>query len=156
MAAENPVPVEAALPSDPTIDLPSTDPELPATLATQVKRLGDGDAAVRFEAVDHLLVSKNLAVLPYLVPMTRDVDGFVRRLAVEGLRDFKHGDSIAALLDALGDSDSTVAETAWSSLKRLTGQKIAFDANAPSKDARARAQQRWRDWWEKNKDTFGG
>lgn len=144
------------LPPDlPAVEEPEPAPGLPEELATQVKRLADPDAAVRFEAVDQLLVSRNLAVLPYLIPMTQDADGFVRRLTVEGLRDFRHPDSVEALLDALGDGDRSVADTAWSSLKRLTGQKIAFDAASPSRDARARAQQRWRDWWEKNKDTFG-
>ena len=87
--------------------------------------------------------------------MTRDPDGFVRRLTVEGLRDFRHADAVNALLDALGDSDEIVADTAWASLKKLTGQKIPFDAKSPSKDTRARGQQRWREWWEKNRDTFG-
>lgn len=134
---------------------PAVDPGLPAELAAQVARLQDADAAVRFEAVDQLLVSKNVAVLPHLLPMTKDTDGFVRRLAVEGLRDFKHPDAVDALIEALADSDVNVADTAWGSLKKLTGQKIPFEATAPSKDARVRAQQRWREWWDKNKGTFG-
>ncbi|MCR9244050.1 MAG: HEAT repeat domain-containing protein [bacterium] len=156
-----PVGVGGDEPGEPAVgDVPAdavakVDPGVPEDLAAQIKRLADGDAAVRFEAVDHLLVSKNVAVLPYLLPMAQDTDGFVRRLVVEGLRDFRHADSVEALLAALSDEDPTVAETAWSSLKRLTGQKISFDATAPSKDARLRAQQRWRDWWEKNKTTFG-
>lgn len=134
---------------------PAVDPGLPAELAAQVARLQDADAAVRFEAVDQLLVSKNIAVLPHLVPMTKDSDGFVRRLAVEGLRDFKHPDAVDALIEALADADVNVADTAWGSLKKLTSQKIPFEANAPSKEARVRAQQRWREWWDKNKSTFG-
>ena len=148
-------PVDAAAPREATEDGPDPATGLSAELAAQVTRLADGDAAVRFEAVDQLLISKSLDVLPHLLPMTRDADGFVRRLTVEGLRDFPHRDSVEALLEALGDGDSTVADTAWSSLKKLTGQKIPFDAAAPSKDARTRAQQRWREWWQKNKATFG-
>ncbi|MFO1078695.1 MAG: HEAT repeat domain-containing protein [Planctomycetota bacterium] len=141
-------------PAAPAPEVPvATDPGLPPELAAQIARLADADAAVRFEAVDQLLVSKNLAVLPQLVPMTRDADGFVRRLAVEGLRDFKHEDAVNALIEALGDADQNVADTAWGSLKKLTGQKIPFEASAP-KEARARQQLRWREWWDKNKGTF--
>lgn len=128
---------------------------VPEALAAQVRRLADADAAVRFEAVDALVASKNPAVLKALLPMARDADAFVRRLTIDGLREFKHPDAVEALLAALMDSDIPVAETAWSSLKKLTGQKIPFDASATSKDARLRAQQRWQEWWDKNKATFG-
>jgi hypothetical protein len=147
-------PAEAAGARPPVVE-PADGPAVPEALAAHVKKLGDADAAVRFEAVDALISSKNLAVLPRLLPMARDSDSFVRRLTIEGLRDFKHPDAVEELLVALGDSDVSVAETAWNSLKKLTGQKIPFDAAAPSKDARQRAQQRWQEWWEKNKATFG-
>ena len=149
-----PGPAEAAAPGAPVADSPEG-PALPEALAAQVKKLGDADAAVRFEAVDALISSKNLAVLPKLLPMARDSDSFVRRLTIEGLRDFKHSDAVEALLAALADTDVSVADTAWNSLKKLTGQKIPFDAAAPSKEARQRAQQKWQEWWEKNKATFG-
>lgn len=129
-------------------------PGLPADLAGHVERLADADAAVRFEAVDRLLVSKNLLVLPHLIPMTRDADGFVRRLTVEGLRDFRHPDTVEALIAALGDTDEIVADTAWGSLKRLTGEKLPFDARAASKDVRRRQQERWQQWWADNKADF--
>ena len=38
---------------------------------------------------------------------------------------------------------------------KLTGQKIPFDASAPNKETRLRGQQRWQEWWEKNRATFG-
>ncbi|MBM4060047.1 MAG: HEAT repeat domain-containing protein [Planctomycetes bacterium] len=128
---------------------------LPEALLAHVKKLGDADAAVRFEAVDALVASKNPAVLKYLLPMARDADSFVRRLTIEGLRDFKHVEAVDALIAALGDSDVSVAETAWSSLKKLTGQKIPFDATSTSKEVRQRAQQKWQEWWDKNRATFG-
>ena len=156
-AASSPAPAapQAAPPAEPPAPETPAAPGLPDALTAQIKKLGDADAAVRFEAVDALLTSKNLAVLPHLLPMTRDSDAFVRRLTIEGLRDFKHVDSVDALLLALGDNDVDVRETAWSSLKKLTGQKIAFDAASPSKETRQRGQQRWQEWWDKNKATFG-
>lgn len=129
-------------------------PALPEALAEQVKKLKSADPAVRFEAVDELLRSKNALILPHLLPIARDTDSFVRRLTVEGLRDFKKPEVVEALLVALTDNDDLVSETAWRSLKEVTGQKIPFEASG-TKDARARAVQRWQEWWEKNKATFG-
>lgn len=129
-------------------------PSLPPALVEQVKKLQAADPAVRFEAVDELLRSKDPAVLPSLLPLTRDADAFVRRLTVEGLAAFKRADAVEALLSALADGDEYVRDTAWRSLKEVTGQKLPFDS-AASKDARARAIQKWQDWWDKSKATFG-
>ncbi|MBL8755793.1 MAG: HEAT repeat domain-containing protein [Planctomycetes bacterium] len=129
-------------------------PALPPALAEQVKKLQSADPATRFEGVDELLKTKDLLALPFLLPMARDADAFVRRLTVEGLAAWKRADVVDSLLGALADGDEYVRETAWRSLKEVTGQKIAFEA-AGSKDARARGVQRWQDWWEKNKATFG-
>ncbi len=147
-----PVPVAQPAPSEPG---PAVDANaLPPALAEQVKKLASTDPATRFEAVDELLRSKNPAVLASLLPLARDPDGFVRRLTVEGLRDFKRAEAVEALLAALQDQDANVADTAWRSLRELTGQKLPFEVNA-SKDAKARAIQKWAEWWEKNKATFG-
>jgi hypothetical protein len=136
---------------------PAAEPEvpaLPAALAEHVKKLTATDPALRFEAVDELVRSKDVLVLPHLVPLARDADVFVRRLTIEGLGDFKRPEAVDALLGALADANDLVRDTAWRSLTKITGQKIAFDANG-TKDARARAIQRWQEWWDKNKATFG-
>lgn len=146
---------EAAVPPP---EVPVPDPSaasgLPPAIQALVAKLGSSDPALRFEAVDELVRSKEPAVLPHLLPLARDPDAFVRRLTVEVLRDFKHVDAVEALLVALGDGDENVRDTAWRSLRELTGQKLPFEATA-SKDARARAQQKWQEWWDKNKTTFG-
>jgi hypothetical protein len=126
---------------------------LPGNLAHQVARLQEADPAARFEAVDELLRSKNGAVLEHLLPMAKDADIFVRRLTVEGLREFRQSTVVEVLLVALADPEEIVRDTAWRSLKEVTGQKLPFEATA-SKEVRARAQQRWQDWWEKNKAGF--
>lgn len=130
-------------------------PALPEQLANQVKNLRADDAAVRFEAVDELLRSKEPAVLPHLLPLARDPDSLVRRLTVEGLGSFKRPEAVEALLVAMTDGDDSVREAAWRSLKEVTGQKFPFESGAVSKDARARALARWQEWWDKNKATFG-
>jgi tetratricopeptide (TPR) repeat protein len=129
-------------------------PALGEALLKHVKKLQATDAAVRFEAVDELFRAKDVAVLPSLLPMTKDVDPFVRRLVVDGLREWKRPEVIEAVLAALADADENVRDQAWESLKALTGQKIPFEAAGP-KDERIRAAQGWLDWWEKNKATFG-
>lgn len=146
-------PVEAATPAVPD-EGPGTPDALPGALGEHVRKLGSADAAVRFEAVDELLRSKNPAILNHILPLARDPDSFVRRLTIEGLRDYKRPEAIEALLVALGDGDENVRDTAWRSLREASGQKLPFEASA-SKDVRARAQQRWQDWWDKNKATFG-
>lgn len=152
------VPVAEANPAAaPTPAQPAETPGAPAlapALAEQVKKLQSADPAVRFEAVDELLRSKEQAVLPHLLPLTRDADAFVRRLTVEGLSAWKRADAVEALLAALADADEYVRDTAWRSLKDVTGQKIPFES-AGTKDARARGIGKWQEWWEKNKATFG-
>lgn len=123
-------------------------------LAALVQKLGAADPAVRFEAVDLLIESKNPEILPHVLPLCSDPDSFVRRLTVEGLREFKHADAVEALLRVMrDDADRDVRDTAWRSLRDVTGEKHPFDADA-TKEARGRAVQRWQDWWDKAKATF--
>ena len=117
-------------------------------------KLTAADPALRFEAVDVLIESKDPKVLPNLLPLVRDPDAFVRRLTVEGLREFRQPAAVEALLEALVDDDENVCDTAWRSLRDLTGQRLPFDASA-SKEARARAAKKWQAWWDGARDTFG-
>ncbi|MBX3462497.1 MAG: HEAT repeat domain-containing protein [Planctomycetes bacterium] len=139
------VPMPAAVPPDAS---------LPKGLVDHLGRLQSADPAVRFEAVDELARSRNPQVLPHLLPLAEDVDPFVRRVTMDGLAGFRDPTAVEALLTGLGDTDENVRDTAWRSLRELTGQKLPFDASNPSKDVRSRAQQRWREWWDKNKATF--
>ena len=148
--------VPASVVSQPAEGPPIQEPviDLPNELADQVRKLAAADPAVRFEAVDVLVESKDLKVLPYLLPLAKDPDAFVRRLTVEGLREFRKPEAVDALVDALRDEDENVCDTAWTSLRDLTGQKFKFESSA-SKEARARAAQVWQDWWTKSRATFG-
>jgi hypothetical protein len=154
LRATSPVPAPAeAAPRAPAAPPENAGPALPPALADQIKKLQATDPAVRFEAVDELVRSKDPLVLPHLLPLARDPDTFVRRLTVEGLADFKRPEVVEALLAALADTNDYVRDSAWRSLKQITGQKLPFEANG-SKDARARAIQKWQEWWDKNKATF--
>jgi HEAT repeat protein len=146
----------AAGPSDPQPPGPgdAAAAGLPAPLAEQVQKLGASDPAIRFEAVDALIESDNPDVLPHLLPLAKDADAFVRRLVVEGLRGFKKPEAVDALIEALRDADENVCDTAWRSLRDVTGQRLPFDASS-TKEARGRAAQKWSDWWAKARDAFG-
>lgn len=151
-------PAPAAAPAEPetpaATPADASAPPLPAALAEHVKKLQSPDAAIRFEAVDELLKAKDVGAVTFLLPLARDTDSFVRRLTVEGLAQWKRADVVDTLLSALNDADEYVRLAAWRALKDVTGQKIAFESTA-TKDARARAIQRWQEWWDKNKATFG-
>ena len=157
MARARPAPIEvdpaSEDPPDMTTDLVNADAEVPAELSHHVSKLSDSDPGARFEAVDKLIQSRDPSILDKLVAMTKDADPFVRRLTVEGLSDFRKAVSIEALLTALADAESIVRHAAYSSLRKLTGEDIAFDPDA-RKDERRAAQRRWQDWWRKSKFGF--
>jgi HEAT repeat protein len=151
------MPVDAAggdRPADPAAGrVDDATPGLPAALNHQVTRLQDADAGNRFEAVDQLVQSKDMAALPYLLPSLKDQDVFVRRLTAEGLGSFRDKTAVDALIVALADPEGIVRHTAHGALRKLTKQSIAFDPDASS-SARAQAQRRWKDWWDKNREAF--
>jgi HEAT repeat protein len=118
--------------------------------------MGRAGCAAPVEAVRALLGGVDADILARrLHAPDHRFDQHVRRLVVDGLREWKRPEVVEAVLAALADADENVRDQAWASLKALTGQKIPFEAAGP-KDARSRAAQRWLDWWEKNKATFGG
>jgi hypothetical protein len=139
---------------EPAPVVPESAQGLAENLQHEVARLGDDDPATRFQAADELLRSRDAKVVEYLLPMTRDQDLFVRRLVVEGLAAYRLAEVVDALLVSLADPEDIVRDTAWRSLKAITGQEIPFEA-AGSAQARTRAQQRWQEWWERNRTSFG-
>jgi hypothetical protein len=127
-------------------------PELPPEIQHHVTALADADPGTRFSAVDKLLRAQEPRVLPALLPMAKDDNVFVRRLTVEGLRDYRRPETVEALLVALSDPEPLVRVTAHASLLALTGQKLEFDdGNATT---RAAGVRRWQEWWDKNRASF--
>lgn len=131
----------------------AVDPDLPPLIAQNIPRLRDSDEGTRFEAVDELLQTGDPRVFPYVLGLSDDPDNFVRRLVVEGLSGFREDRAVEALLTAMEDADNLVRFTAYSSIKNLTGQEIAFD---PDGDAARRAAglERWRVWWSSRRGSF--
>ncbi len=147
-----PAPMQPTAPEAAPAAAPAA-PAIPPALAHEISRLSDTDPGVRFDAVDKLLQSKDLNVLPALVGALRDPDLFVRRYVADGLAAFRHVDAVDALIEALADPESIVRDTAYSSLKTLTGQKIPFESDG-TKAQLAAAQRRWQDWWKGARATF--
>lgn len=141
-------------PTPPAATEPDPATTLPATLMHYVARLSDRDDGTRFEAVDELLESKDPRVFVHLVPLATDPDPFVRRLVLEGIANHRSVDTVEALLTALADPEGIVRHTAFESLKKVTGQSLPFDPDG-SADQRAAMQRRWRQWWDKNRDSIG-
>lgn len=126
---------------------------LPPELEHSVLALTDEDPGTRFAAVDKLVRSRDLRVVGPLAAAAKDNNAFVRRLTVDGLREFKHVDAVDALLVALADQESVVRHTAHASLCALTRQRFEFEPDA-NPSSRAAAQRRWQDWWDKNRTGF--
>jgi hypothetical protein len=160
LAALKAQPRAPAAPSEAGMDRPPEsapatpeEPGIPAEIAHLIARLADPEPENRFEAVDKLVQSRHKEARVPLLKMLKDSDPFVRRLTADGLQHFRHVESVDALLEALADPDSLIRHAAYTSLKGLTGQKLAFDADA-SRDERTTAQRRWQEWWRTARKSF--
>ena len=157
-AAPRPAPgavgdASSSVPERPVAVARPTADALPPELEHSVLALTDEDPGTRFAAVDKLVRSRDLRVVGPLAAAAKDNNAFVRRLTVDGLREFKHVDAVDALLVALADQESVVRHTAHASLCALTRQRFEFDPDA-NPSSRASSQRRWQDWWNNNRASF--
>ncbi len=76
----------------------------------------------------------------------------VRKNAVNALGRTKDKRAIEPLIGALKDNEDAVREGAKKSLKRLTGEDKLYSETRykPVEES----YKKWKQWWEKNKDTF--
>ncbi len=114
--------------------------------------LTDAVSGTRWNAVTVLGESRDERVVPYLVPVLRDEDIFVRMATARVLGEFSSAEakshSVGPLIDALSDSEAAVREAAVSALRNVTGMTFRFDPMAGESDRERRAKA-WRDWWKK-------
>jgi len=110
-------------------------------------RLASDDASVRAGAAEALGFLRAYDAADALAErLTTDPAPSARRdvaLALAWCGSRKH---VPALLDALGDPEWTVAQSAWVALTNLTGMELPFDALATS-DVRTSQRGAWREWW---------
>jgi len=151
--------ISVARPTEPREEAPARRPEVaekqppPAPEASRpawerwVPDLSSPDSGTRWQAVQGLGGSHDVAVVPHLVPMLADTDIFVRMAACRHLGDLGSVEAIPKLIDALEDEEASVREAALVALRSLSGQSIPFDPLARESD-RSRRVKDWRDWWE--------
>lgn len=114
-------------------------------LVQQLESANNGD---RWVAVQSLGETRDPAVAEYLLPRLKDVDIFVRMATARVLGDLGSPKAVAALIDALGDQDSSVREAAYVSLTAITKKSLPFDAHQEPGE-RAKRVKAWQDWWKK-------
>lgn len=129
------------------VNVPVTPTGAPAWmgLVQQLESANNGD---RWVAVQSLGETRDPAVAEYLLPRLKDVDIFVRMATARVLGDLGSPKAVGALIDALGDQDSSVREAAYVSLTAITKKSLPFDAHQEPGE-RAKRVKAWQDWWKK-------
>lgn len=123
-------------------------------LAPLIADLQSPKAATRWEAVDQIGQMKDPEAVPYLLPLLKDVDVFVRMATARVLGDLKVTTAVPALIDALEDTEAAVREAALGALRSLTGKDLRFDPMA-SESERSKKVKAWREWWKKAEEEGG-
>lgn len=134
-------PVVVAAPSEPL------EPDEPAWLALTID-LKDPNSGVRWNTVADLGHTGDPGVVPYIIPVLKDVDTFVRMEAARVLGNFQETSAVGPLIDALEDEAEVVRGEAVTSLRKITGENFRFDPQAKESERNKRVRS-WRDWWEK-------
>ena len=120
-----------------------------------VPDLSSSDPGTRWQAVQALGETHDLAALPHLVPLLTDGDIFVRMATCRSLSNLGGIEAVPALIDTLEDEEAAVRDAALVALKGLTDQTIAFDPLARDAD-RSKRVKAWREWWEEaSKELLG-
>lgn len=119
-----------------------------------VSDLASPKAATRWEAVDQIGQSRDPESVPFLVPMLKDQDVFVRMATARVLGDIQVPSAVPALIDALEDGEAAVREAALGALRVITGKDLRFDPLASDAE-RAKKVKAWREWWKKVEEEGG-
>jgi len=121
----------------------------------QLAGLKSDKNSTRWEAVTALGATKDPETVPYLAPMLKDADLFVRMATARVLGDMQAKAAVPALIDALEDGESAVREAVNLALRAITNKDFKFDPMAIEAE-RARRVKAWRDWWKKESDSPSG
>ncbi len=121
----------------------------------QLAGLKSDKNSTRWEAVTALGATKDPETVPFLTPMLKDTDLFVRMATARVLGDMQSKPAVPALIDALEDTESAVREAVNLALRAITNKDFKFDPLAIEAE-RARRVKAWRDWWKKESDSPSG
>ncbi len=111
--------------------------------------------ADRWQGLISLGETRDAACVPYVSPLLRDRDVFIRMAAARVLGDLGAGGGVEPLIDALSDAELPVRESAADALRRITRKPVDFDAQA-SDSERAKRVKALREWWAKEREKSGG
>lgn len=105
----------------------------------------------RWQAVQALGETHDVAVLAHLVPLLTDADIFVRMATCRSLSNLGGIEAVPALIDTLEDEEAAVRDAAIVALKGLTdaftNESLPFDPYARDGD-RSKRVKAWREWWQ--------
>lgn len=111
--------------------------------------------ADRWQGLIALGETADPACVPYVSPLLRDKDVFIRMAAARVLGDLGAPASVEPLIEALGDAELPVRESAADALRRVTKLRLDFDAQA-SEPERSKRVRQLREWWAKERAKQGG
>ena len=98
--------------------------------------LSHANPGIRLEAIYALGETKDAGVIPYLIPMLKDEDLFVRMATARILQDLDARAAVPSLIDALEDPQSAVREAAMVALRTITSRDFRFEPLATEAEAR--------------------
>lgn len=116
--------------------------------------LRDNDPEVRRRILNYLCWNFEERCLSFALAAFHDSDRHVRKAAVLIMGSLKAQEAITGLITLLSDPDKDVQESANSSLKKITGKDLGFNASA-SQEHKDEAVEEWNKWWRNNQARFG-
>ncbi len=108
---------------------------------------------VKLRIIGLFVLIKDERALPLLRSLVYHNVLSLRCRAAWALGEIPHRLNVPPLIDALSDPNGDMRFFAITSLQKLTGLRLGFEPNG-SEESRAAAVARWKEWWEKNKNTF--
>lgn len=116
--------------------------------------LQSSSTADRWKGLISLGETRDAACVPYVSPLLHDKDVFIRMAAARVLGDLGAATAVESLIDALGDAELPVRESAADALRRVTKRSVDFDAQASDAERGKRVKQ-LREWWVKEREKQG-
>ncbi len=110
--------------------------------------------ADRWQGLIALGETRDAATIPYVAPLLRDKDVFIRMAAARVLGDLGAGGGVEPLIEALEDAELPVRESAADALRRITQRPLEFDAQASDAE-RSKRVKALREWWAKEREKSG-
>ena len=107
----------------------------------------------RYLILDTLKRMKQPASLPFIMQVARHGDRRQRRVACEAIRDFGDYKCVETLINALGDEDTEVVNTAAAGLRAITDHSFGPYLNSTAAQ-RKEEVRKWQYWWSVTRGSY--